>query len=104
MKHLFCFFILIVPTLAEDGWEVCGVENEYKIFDEVWIYGGFDDFQRLCGDEGGELAILKDPDVAQCVMNIKPSCKKNFKYISKMFLFISNSQKPIINFCLRSQQ
>ena len=78
MKVFLVASVFIIVSLAEDGWELCGT-HEYKIFDQEWIYGGFDEAQRLCGEEGGELGILKDPDVAQCVMNINAVCKKSFK-------------------------
>ena len=55
---LICFAFVV--SFAED-WKIFG-EYEYKVFEEgKWVYASsFKDFQQLCANQGGEVAVLKD--------------------------------------------
>ena len=77
MKHIVLISFVFVGSLAND-WIISG-EYEYKIFKEEWIDGKtFEYFQELCGVHNGQLAVLKDENVANLVAN--SAISKFFQY------------------------
>ena len=96
MKHIVLFCVVFVGSVAQD-WIISG-EYEYKIFEEEWIDGKtFEDFQELCAVHGGEVAVLKDENVANLVMNSatsKFSQYKNLKFITNTYSISSLVQSP----------
>ena len=81
MKHIFLISFIFVGSFAGD-WIISG-KYEYKIFGENWTTGeNFQYFQELCGAFDGEVAVLKDENVADLVANSATSkfsqCKINY--------------------------
>ena len=78
MKHIVIICVIFVGSFAED-WIIYG-EYEYKIFGEKWIAGeNFQYFQELCGAYDGEVAVLKDENVANLVGNSATSMFSQYK-------------------------
>ena len=72
MNHIVLISFLFVGSFAEN-WIISG-EYEYKIFEDKWISGkNFEYFQELCSVHGGEVAILKDENLANLISNSSTS-------------------------------